>query len=122
MPSAFAPIYNNIDHLMARAPEILGTHYDIAYPGKQLKTARNLEASPPRQGLPRRRALTFGQFYGWERPHSISARRLNLPQLTFGRPDWFGNVQRRSHGCPREVLQSSTLLPSERSRSRDRMP
>ena len=42
----FAPIYNSLDHLMARAPEILGTHYDIAYPGKQLNTARNLRTLP----------------------------------------------------------------------------
>ena len=42
----FAPIYNSLDHLMARAPEILGTHYDIAYPGKQLSTARNLRTCP----------------------------------------------------------------------------
>ena len=38
----FAPRFNNIQHLMERAPEILGTHYEIAYPGRQLKTSRNL--------------------------------------------------------------------------------
>ena len=42
----FAPVFNSVEHLMARAPEILGTHYDIAFPGKQLTTARNLRALP----------------------------------------------------------------------------
>ena len=63
----FAPIYNSLDHLMARAPEILGTHYDIAYPGKQLNTARNLRTLPLHDTYVDAGAH-FGQFYGWERP------------------------------------------------------
>ena len=69
----------------------MGTHYDIAYPGKQLNTARNL------------RTLTlhdtyvdvgahFGQFYGWERP--LYFGKTAEPTLTFDRPDWFENVNR----------------------------
>ena len=42
----FAPVFNSVEHLMARAPEILGTHYVIPYPGRQLKTARNLRHLP----------------------------------------------------------------------------
>jgi len=59
----FAPVFNNIDHLMARAPEILGTHYDIAFPGKQLSTARNLHALSLENEYKAARAH-MGQFYG----------------------------------------------------------
>lgn len=86
----FAPVFNDVEHLMARAPEILGTHYEIAYPGKQLKTARNLRRLPLDAEY-RQAGAHFGQFYGWERP--VYFGKTAEPRLTFGRPDWFENVR-----------------------------
>jgi 4-methylaminobutanoate oxidase (formaldehyde-forming) len=86
----FAPIYNNLDHLMARAPEILGTHYDIAYPGKQLSTARNLRALPLEREY-KAAGAHFGQFYDWERP--LYFGKTAEPRMTFEQPDWFENVR-----------------------------
>ena len=85
----FAPVFNNIDHLMARAPEILGTHYDIAYPGKQLVTARNLRALPLDAEF-KAAGAHMGQFYGWERP--LYFGKTAEPTLRFDKPDWFDNV------------------------------
>ncbi|MEM8837337.1 MAG: FAD-dependent oxidoreductase [Pseudomonadota bacterium] len=85
----FAPIFNSVDHLMARAPEILGTHYDIAYPGKQLKTARNLRPLPL-DAKYREAGAHFGQFFGWERPLYFGKKAE--PGLRFDRSDWFENV------------------------------
>ncbi len=86
----FAPVYNNLDHLMARAPEILGTHYDIAYPAKQLKTARNLRLLPLHETYQQAGAHN-GQFYGWERP--LYFGKSAEPVLRFEQPDWFENVK-----------------------------
>lgn len=86
----FAPIFNSVEHLMARAPEILGTHYDIAYPGKQLKTARDLRPLPLDAEY-RAAKAHMGQFYGWERP--LFFGKTAEPALRFGRPDWFENVR-----------------------------
>ncbi len=86
----FAPVFNNIDHLMARAPEILGTHYEISYPGRQLQTARNLRPLPLDEKH-RQSGAHFGQVYGWERP--LYFNKNTEPGLTFGRPDWFENVK-----------------------------
>ncbi|MDV7145915.1 FAD-dependent oxidoreductase [Tropicimonas sp. TH_r6] len=86
----FAPIYNSLDHLMARAPEILGTHYEIAYPGRQLKTARDLRKLPLDAEY-RKAGAHFGQFYGWERP--LYFNKTAEPKLGFGKPDWFENVE-----------------------------
>ncbi|MEQ9695624.1 FAD-dependent oxidoreductase [Shimia sp. SDUM112013] len=86
----FAPVFNNIDHLMARAPEILGTHYDIAFPGKQLSTARSLRALPLDTEY-QAAGAHMGQFYGWERP--LYFGKTKDPRLTFERPDWFENVR-----------------------------
>ncbi|WP_107496997.1 FAD-dependent oxidoreductase [Thalassobius sp. I31.1] len=86
----FAPIYNSLDHLMARAPEILGTHYDIAYPGKQLKTARGLRAMPLDREY-KAAGAHFTQVCGWERPAYFG--KTAEPRMTFERPDWFENVK-----------------------------
>ncbi len=85
----FAPVFDSIDHLMARAPEILGTHYDIAYPAKQLKTARDIRQLPLHKEFKNDHAFN-GQFYGWERPLYFNA--AEPPRLTFGKPDWFERV------------------------------
>ena len=86
----FAPIFNNVEHLMARAPEILGTHYEIAYPGWQLSTARDLRLLPLDVSH-REAGAHMGQFYGWERP--LYFGKTFEPQMTFGKPDWFENVR-----------------------------
>ena len=85
----YAPVFNSIEHLMARAPEILGTHYDISYPAKQLKTARDLRRLPLDKEF-RDACAYMGQFYGWERPLYFNA--TSTPKLTFDKPDWFDNV------------------------------
>ncbi|OIQ33705.1 MAG: FAD-dependent oxidoreductase [Alphaproteobacteria bacterium MedPE-SWcel] len=85
----FAPVFRSVDHLVARAPEILGTHYDIAYPGKQLATARNLRLLPLHEAY-RQAGAHFGQVYGWERP--LYFGKTAEPAMGFGRPDWFDIV------------------------------
>ena len=85
----FAPIFNDVKHLMARAPEILGTHYEIAYPGRQLKTSRNLYKLPLHEEYINKNAH-MGQVFGWERP--LYFNKVKEPNLTFGKPDWFNNV------------------------------
>ena len=85
----FAPVFNSVDHLMARAPEILGTHYEIAYPGKQPGTARDLRRLPLDAEY-RDAKAHMGQVYGWERP--LYFNKTAAPRPTFGRPDWFENV------------------------------
>jgi len=85
----FAPVFNSIDHLMARAPEILGTHYDISYPAKQLTTARDLSLLPLDTEY-RKAGAFMGQFYGWERPLYFNATAS--PRPSFARPDWHDQV------------------------------
>ena len=84
----FAPVFNSVEHLMARAPEILGTHYEIAYPGRQLKTARDLRRLPL-DAAHRASGAVMGQFYGWERPLYFGTPPA---RLRFERPGWFDAV------------------------------
>ncbi len=92
----FAPVFNSLDHLMARVPEILGTHYEIAYPGRQPASARDLRRLPL-DAEHRAAGAHMGQFFGWERP--LYFGKVAAPVLTFGRPDWFGNVAREVHAA-----------------------
>lgn len=86
----FAPVFNSVEHLMARAPEVLGAHYELSYPGRQRRTARNLRLTPLDSRF-RAAGAQMGQFYGWERPLYFGA--THEPTLGFGRPDWFENVR-----------------------------
>ncbi|MEM6988034.1 MAG: glycine cleavage T C-terminal barrel domain-containing protein, partial [Pseudomonadota bacterium] len=85
----FAPVFNSLEHLMARAPEVLGTHYDIAYPGNQFLSARNIKTLPV-HAQHTHDGAHFGQTGHWERPLYFGKR--DEPRLSFGRPDWFDQV------------------------------
>lgn len=89
-PRRFAPVFNDIDHLMARAPEVLGKHYEIAFPGRQFSTARHLRTLPLQTEF-QADGAHLGQFYGWERP--LYFGKIREPRMTFGKPDWFENVR-----------------------------
>lgn len=85
----FAPVFNSLEHLMARAPEILGTHYHIDYPAKQLKSARDIRTLPLHESHVGSGAF-FGQYFGWERPLYFHAEQV--PRPSFSRPDWYEQV------------------------------
>lgn len=79
------------DALSARAPEVLGRHYEITYPGRQWTSARALRPHPLAEKFTEAGAQ-FGQVFGWERPQFFG----NAPAvpLTFGKPAWFEQVAR----------------------------
>ncbi|MEM9602626.1 MAG: FAD-dependent oxidoreductase [Pseudomonadota bacterium] len=87
----FDPTFDSLEHLMARAPEVLGTHYDIAYPGTQFRTARGIQTLPAHDHHRADRAH-FGQTGHWERP--LFFGKQAEPRLRFTRPDWFARVAR----------------------------
>lgn len=88
-PKRFPDCVNSVESLTARVPEVLGKHYEISYPGRQWKSARNLRLSPLDERWKDAKAQ-FGQMYGWERPLYFGSK--GDPALTFGRPPWFDQV------------------------------
>jgi len=90
-PKRFDTSWNSAAALSARVPEILGTHYEITYPGRQHKTARNLRRLPLHQEWQAQNAC-FGQSFGFERP--LYFDETSVPELTFDRPAWFEQVGR----------------------------
>lgn len=114
----FAPAFNDAAHLAARAPEVLGRHFEVAYPGRQWQTARDLRRLPLHEEW-RRAGAYFGQVGDLERPLYFDDGggddggggggdggggddgdgddgdgAASAPTLTFGRPAWFEQVGR----------------------------
>jgi 4-methylaminobutanoate oxidase (formaldehyde-forming) len=90
-PKRFHRAESAVEALAARAPEVLGAHYEIAFPGRQFSSARCLRLSPLHerwQGAGAR----FGQAFAWERPLYFGGGAE--PALTFRRPPWFEQVGR----------------------------
>ena len=90
-PKRFDASVNSAAALAARVPEVLGKHYEIAYPGRQWTTARNLRRLPLHDEWVAHGAH-FGQVFGIERP--LYFQKTAEPLLTFDRPDWFDQVGR----------------------------
>ena len=95
------PVYGTEAALKERAPEALGLHYAISYPGREHKTARNLKLSPLHDRLATAGAV-FGERSGWERPSYFGAPYRD-EDLTFDRPVWFEAVG-SEHRAARETV------------------
>ena len=95
-PKRFPACLNSAAALAARAPEVLGKHYEITYPARQWVTGRGLR-SMPLDARWRAEKAHFGQVFGFERP--LYFGKTAEPALTFGKPAWFDQVGR-------EVMQA----------------
>ena len=95
--------------LAARAPEVLGKHYEITYPGRQWATGRRLR-STPLDDVWRAENAHFGQVFGFERPLCFGATQE--PALTFGKPAWFDQVGREVRQAHERAAVFRVALPA----------
>lgn len=93
----FGPEMNIISALEARIPEVLGRHYDIAYPGQSMATARGQRRSPIHYGT-RDAGAKYLARNGWERPEYFNTDAVTGP-LTFGIPAWRDQVGLEVEAC-----------------------
>lgn len=89
-PKRFDSSVNSIRALVARIPEVLGKHYEIAYPGRQWQSARDLKTLPL-HAIWQEKGAHFGQIFGYERP--LYFAKTQEPVLRFSKPDWFEQVK-----------------------------
>ena len=84
----FAPYNGNVQWLHDRVGEILGLHYEVPWPNRELVTARPFRRSPVYHLLEAAGAQ-FGSKMGWERANVFAPAGV-APHLdyTWGRPDW----------------------------------
>ncbi|MBX3743935.1 MAG: GcvT family protein [Verrucomicrobiae bacterium] len=113
----FGPWAANRAYLRARVVEVLGLHYQLAWPNREPATARDIRRSPLHETLARAGAC-FGVKNGWERPnwfaraagHPVPSPVPNTPYApeptvayAFGRQNWFANHAAEHRACRESV-------------------
>jgi 4-methylaminobutanoate oxidase (formaldehyde-forming) len=84
----FAPFNGNNQWLHDRVGEILGLHYEIPWPNRELVTARPFRRSPVYHLLEEAGAQ-FGSKMGWERANTFVPPGVEpVLDYTWDRPDW----------------------------------
>ena len=108
----FAPFNANNRWLRDRVGEVLGLHYAVPWPNRELATARPFRRSPLHHLLAAKGAV-FGSKMGWERPNVFAAERAGAAaRLHLGQARLAGLVGRGADGDPRARAPSSTRPPS----------
>src|SRR5438309_1600926 len=123
----FGPWANSRAFLRERVTEVLGLHYQMAWPNREFETGRGLRKTPLHDRLSARGAC-FGAKNGWERPNWFargSSRRGNEAdkasvnqnppphvgsyaeepnvEYSFGRQNWFANHAAEHHAAREKV-------------------
>jgi hypothetical protein len=84
----FAPFNNNQRFLHDRVKEVLGLHYAMPWPNRELDSARPLRCSPLYDRLKAKGAV-FGSKMGWERANWFGGAGENAEtEYSFGRQNW----------------------------------
>jgi 4-methylaminobutanoate oxidase (formaldehyde-forming) len=84
----FAPFNANNRWLRDRVGEVLGLHYAVPWPNRELATARPFRRSPLHHLLAGKGAV-FGSKMGWERPNVFAPSGAPAElDYTWSRPDW----------------------------------
>ena len=99
----FAPFHADRRFLRERVSEIVGVHYHIAFPNRELTSGRDLRRSPLHERL-RGHGASFGAKMGWERANWFAPTGVEpVPVYSFGRQNWFEHSA-AEHRATREAV------------------
>ena len=88
----FARFNGNDSWLRSRVSEVLGLHYVMPWPNRELESARPFRRSPLYDRLAAKGAV-FGSKMGWERPNYFARREGERSiDYSFERQNWFDTV------------------------------
>ena len=80
----FAPFHGDNAWLRSRVAEVLGLHYAVPWPNREVESGRPQRVSPLHDTLAAAGAV-FGTRMGWERPNVFHPGGLDY---TWGKPSW----------------------------------
>ncbi len=84
----FAPFHGNTRFLRDRVREVLGLHYALPWPNRELTTARPLRRSPVHH-LVAAAGACFGSRMGWERPNVFAPDGAEpVIEYSWDAPNW----------------------------------
>jgi 4-methylaminobutanoate oxidase (formaldehyde-forming) len=85
----FAGFFGNDTYLHDRVKEVLGLHYVMPWPNRELASVRPFRRSPLYDRLASKNAL-FGSKMGWERPNFFAPSKDDARlDYSYGRQNWF---------------------------------
>jgi len=90
----FGPAHNRREFLQERVSEVLGMHYSMAWPNRQMETARGL-ARVPLYETHVKNGAQFGESAGIERPLWFG----RSAPYTFEKPEWIETVAAEIEAC-----------------------
>ena len=98
------PYQNNPKYLYDRTVEMLGIMYEIGFPNKQYKSARNVRQSILHDRLAQNGAY-FGASKGWEYPDWFAPSGVEPKvEYSFGRQNWFEYHAAEHKACREDVI------------------
>jgi len=104
----FARFHDNDGFLKERVSEVLGLHYMMPWPNRELMSARPLRRSPLYDRLDAQNAL-FGSKMGWERPNFFAPTRADARiDYSWERQNWFPYAA-AEHKATREAVTVTDL-------------
>jgi 4-methylaminobutanoate oxidase (formaldehyde-forming) len=99
----FARFHGNSRWLRDRVGEVLGHHYAVPWPNRELATARPQRRSPLHHLLDAAGAV-FGSRMGWERPNVfVPPGQPRALTYTWGKPDWLPWSAAEQHAARQDV-------------------
>ena len=99
----FAQWANNRTFLRERVTEVLGLHYQMAWPNREFESSRGVRQTPL-HGLLAQQKACFGSKNGWERPNWFATGGVKpMAEYSFGRQNWF-DCHAREHRACREAV------------------
>src|SRR4051794_21196215 len=104
----FAGFHDNDRFLKERVSEVLGLHYMMPWPNRELMSARPLRRSPLYDRLAAQNAL-FGSKMGWERPNFFAPTKDEARlDYSWGPQNWFPCAA-AEHKATREAVTFTDL-------------
>jgi glycine cleavage system aminomethyltransferase T/glycine/D-amino acid oxidase-like deaminating enzyme len=99
----FGRFANNLSFLRERVTEVLGLHYQMAWPNREFETGRGLRKTAIHERLVAAGA-SFGAKNGWERPNWFACDGMKAQtDYSFGRQNWF-SCHAAEHRAARESV------------------
>lgn len=98
----FADFNNNPVWLHDRVREVLGLHYAMPWPNRELASARPFRRSALYDRLKAKNAV-FGSKMGWERANYFADDPESKINYSFGRQNWHENVAGEHHAARESV-------------------
>ena len=100
----FAPFHADPRFLRERVSEIVGVHYNIAFPNRELASGRGPAPLAAPRAPARARRAAFGAKMGWERANWFAPEGVEPePVYSFGRQNWFPYAA-AEHRAAREAV------------------